>query len=140
MVDTARFFMDFIQDESCGKCTLPRRHQALAGTLHASPRARAAREDLDMLEELGGIIKDTAMCGLGQTAPNPVLSTMKNFRDEYEAHVFDGKCPAGVCTALVQYRILEDKCIGCTACARACPVEAISGVVKQTHHIDPESA
>ena len=139
MVDTARFFMDFIQDESCGKCTACRvGTKRMLEALQRITQGKGSAEDLDMLEELGGIIKDTAMCGLGQTAPNPVLSTMKNFRDEYEAHVFDGKCPAGVCTALVQYRILEDKCIGCTACARACPVEAISGVVKQTHHIDPE--
>ena len=139
MVDTARFFMDFIQDESCGKCTACRvGTKRMLEALQRITQGKGSAEDLDMLEELSGIIKDTAMCGLGQTAPNPVLSTMKNFRDEYEAHVFDGKCPAGVCTALVQYRILEDKCIGCTACARACPVEAISGVVKQTHHIDPE--
>ena len=138
MVDTARFFMDFIQDESCGKCTACRvGTKRMLEALQRITQGKGSAEDLDMLEELGGIIKDTAMCGLGQTAPNPVLSTMNNFRDEYEAHVFNGKCPAGVCTALVQYRILEDKCIGCTACARSCPVEAISGVVKQTHHIDP---
>lgn len=133
MVDTARFFMDFIQDESCGKCTACRvGTKRMLEALQRITQGKGSAEDLDMLEELGGIIKDTAMCGLGQTAPNPVLSTMNNFRDEYEAHVFNGKCPAGVCTALVQYRILEDKCIGCTACARSCPVEAISGVVKQT--------
>jgi len=93
-------------------------------------------EDLDELEELANLIKDTALCGLGQTAPNPVLSTLHFFRDEYIAHIVDKKCPAGVCKNLLTFKIIEDKCKGCTKCARNCPVSAISGTVKQPHVID----
>ncbi len=96
----------------------------------------ATLEDLDKLEELCNYIKDNSLCGLGQTAPNPVLATLKFFRDEYIAHVVDKKCPAGVCKNLLSYSIIEDKCKGCTACARKCPVGAISGSVKQPHVID----
>ena len=94
--------------------------------------------DLDTLEKLAHTIKDTALCGLGQTAPNPVLSTLRYFREEYEAHIVNKRCPAGVCSDLLTFTILEDKCIGCTACSRVCPVGAISGEVKKTHSIDPE--
>jgi NADP-reducing hydrogenase subunit HndC len=94
-------------------------------------------EDLDKLEELSLYIKDNSLCGLGQTAPNPVLSTLRYFRDEYVAHVVDKRCPAGVCKALKQYSIIPEKCKGCTACARKCPVGAISGTVKNPHVIDP---
>jgi len=95
-------------------------------------------EDIDKLEELCNYVKTASLCGLGQTAPNPVLSTLQYFRDEYIAHVRDKKCPAGVCKNLMRYVIIEDKCKGCTACARKCPVNAISGTVKQPHVIDPE--
>lgn len=94
-------------------------------------------EDLDLLESLAHTIKATSLCGLGQTAPNPVLSTMKYFRDEYEAHIKEQRCPAGVCKDLISYVVDESKCIGCTACARTCPVSAISGAPKQKHRIDP---
>ena len=100
-------------------------------------KGEATLEDLDKMEELCHYIKDNSLCGLGQTAPNPVLSTLRYFRDEYEAHC-NGKCPAGVCKALVSYKVDETKCIGCTICARNCPVGAISGSVKQPHVIDPK--
>ena len=93
-------------------------------------------EDIDALEELGTMVNRSSLCGLGQTAPNPVLSTIRYFRDEYEAHINDRSCPAGVCKELIRYRILEDKCTGCGACRRACPVEAVSGEKKQLHTID----
>ena len=137
MVDFARFFLDFTVDESCGKCTPCRiGTRRLLELLQKITDGRGEPEDLDKLEELCYYIKANALCALGQTAPNPVLSTLKYFRDEYEAHVFEKRCPAGVCKNLMHYEIQPDVCRGCTACARKCPVGAISGTVKQPHTID----
>ena len=137
MVDLARFFLDFTVDESCGKCTPCRvGTRRLLEILDKIISGNGEMEDLDKLEELSNYIKSASLCGLGQTAPNPVLSTLRYFRDEYVAHIVDKKCPAGVCKSLLQYKILADKCKGCTACARKCPVGAISGSVKNPHTID----
>ena len=137
MVDIAKFFLDFTVDESCGKCTPCRvGTKRLREMLDKITDGKATLEDLDKLEELCHYIKDNSLCGLGQTAPNPVLATLKFFRDEYVAHVVDKKCPAGVCKKLVQYSVVPELCKGCTACARKCPVGAISGSVKQPHTID----
>ena len=137
MVDFARFFLDFTVDESCGKCTPCRiGTRRLLELLRKITDGRGEPEDLEKLEELCYYIKANALCALGQTAPNPVLSTLKYFRDEYEAHVYEKRCPAGVCKNLMHYEIQPDVCRGCTACARKCPVGAISGTVKQPHTID----
>ena len=139
MVDIAKFFLDFTVDESCGKCTPCRiGTKRLREMLDKITDGKATLEDLDELEALCHYIKDNSLCGLGQTAPNPVLATLKFFRDEYEAHVIEKRCPAGVCKKLLSYSIVEDLCKGCTACARKCPVGAISGAVKQAHTIDHE--
>ncbi len=137
MVDIAKFFLEFTVDESCGKCTPCRiGTKRMYEILDKITKGQGTLEDLDRLEALAKYIKDNALCGLGQTAPNPILSTLKFFRKEYEAHVVDKRCPAGVCKSLLQYRIDPDKCKGCTACARKCPVSCISGTVKQPHVID----
>ena len=137
MVDIAKFFLEFTVDESCGKCTPCRvGTRRLLEILNKITDGKGTLEDLDKLEALCYYIKENSLCGLGQTAPNPVLSTLKNFREEYEAHVVDKKCPAGVCKNLVQIKIIPDKCKGCTLCARNCPVNAISGKVKEVHEID----
>ncbi len=139
MVDVARFFLEFTVDESCGKCTPCRiGTRRLLEMLNKITEGKATLEDLDKMEELCHYIQKNALCALGQTAPNPVLSTLKYFRDEYEAHVVEKRCPAGVCKKLLRYEIVEDKCKGCTACARKCPVGAISGAVKMPHKIDPQ--
>ena len=139
MVDIAKFFLDFTVDESCGKCTPCRiGTKRLREMLDKITDGKATLHDLDELEELCYYIKENSLCGLGQTAPNPVLATLKFFRDEYVAHVVEKRCPAGVCKKLVTYSIDADKCKGCTACARKCPVGAISGAVKQAHTIDTE--
>jgi NADP-reducing hydrogenase subunit HndC len=138
MIDIAKFYLDFTVDESCGKCSPCRiGTMRLYQILDKITKGKGTLEDIDKLEELGLAIKDMAVCGLGQSAPNPVLSTLKHFRSEYEAHVVDKVCPAGVCKDLVQYTIDPDKCKGCTLCSRNCPVGAIKGAIKQVHEIDP---
>ena len=138
MVDIAKFFLEFTVDESCGKCTPCRiGTRRLLEILNKITDGNGTMEDLEKLEELSYYIKENSLCGLGQTAPNPVLSTLRYFRDEYIAHIVDKKCPAGACKNLVQYKVIADKCKGCTLCARNCPVNAISGTVKNPHVIDP---
>lgn len=129
----------FTVDESCGKCTPCRiGTKRLYELLDKITKGKATMEDLDKLETLCYHIKENALCGLGQTAPNPVLSTLKYFRDEYVAHIVEKRCPAGVCKSLLTIQILPDKCRGCTLCARNCPTGAISGKVKEAHVIDTE--
>ena len=137
MVDIAKFFLDFTVDESCGKCAPCRiGTKRMMEILEKITDGNGTLEDIDKLEELAYYIKENSLCGLGQTAPNPVLATLKFFREEYIAHVVDKKCPAGVCKSLLNYSIVADKCKGCTLCARKCPVGAISGTVKNPHVID----
>jgi NADH:ubiquinone oxidoreductase subunit F (NADH-binding) len=139
MVDIAKFYLEFTVDESCGKCTPCRiGNKRMFEIMVNITKGKGTEQDLSDLKELGNIIKDTSLCGLGQTAPNPVLSTMKYFYDEYKAHVIEKRCPAGVCQELISYHILPEKCVGCTACARVCPASCISGEVKNTHEIDQE--
>ena len=137
MVDIAKFFLEFTVDESCGKCTPCRiGTRRMLEMLTKITEGKATLEDLDKLEALCYYIKDNSLCGLGQTAPNPVLSTLRYFRKEYEAHVVEKRCPAGVCKALLNYVIDPLKCKGCTLCARNCPVGAITGTVRNPHTID----
>ena len=137
MVDIAKFFLEFCVDESCGKC-VPCRigTKRLYDLLCKITDGKGTLEDLDTIEELCHHLKDSALCALGQSAPNPVLSTLQYFRDEYVAHVVEKRCPAGVCRNLTRYIIDPGKCKGCTLCARNCPVDAISGAVKAPHVID----
>lgn len=137
MVEMARFFLDFTCKESCGKCTYCRVGTRRMLEILTRITAGAGRDgDIELLEELSHKIKEGSLCGLGQTAPNPVLTTLKYFRHEYEAHIQEGHCPAGQCEALVSYSIEADKCIGCTRCHKVCPAGAVSGAVKQAHRID----
>jgi len=137
IVEVARFFMNFTQHESCGKCTPCREGtKNMLAILTKIVEGKGTMEDLDTLEELAHVVKESSLCGLGKSAPNPVLSTLKYFRDEYIAHIRDKKCPAGVCTALKTYTINPEKCKGCSKCARNCPVGAIDGVIKSPFKID----
>ena len=148
MVDVAKFFMDFIQRESCGKCVPCREGtKAMLEILKQITHGGRSMKDDDALERFKGVtnlqrlanvIKDTSLCGLGQSAPNPVLSTLRWFKDEYDAHVYERKCPAGACTDMVTYTIDVDACIGCTLCARKCPADAIVGKPKTPHYIVQE--
>ena len=139
MVDIAKFFLEFTVDESCGKCTPCRiGTRRMLEILEKITKGQATMEDLDKLEELCYHLQSSSLCALGQTAPNPVLSTLRYFRDEYIAHIVDKKCPAGVCKDLLQFKIDPDKCKGCTLCARTCPADAIIGSVREVHMIDSE--
>jgi NADH-quinone oxidoreductase subunit F/NADP-reducing hydrogenase subunit HndC len=136
MVDIAKFFLEFTENESCGKCTPCREGtKRMLEILTKITDGKGQPCDIDKLQRLGGMIQKASLCGLGQSAPNPVLSTIKNFRQEYEEHVRDKKCRAGVCKKLLTYEII-DKCVGCTACKKVCPVGAISGTAKNKHVID----
>ena len=136
MVDLAMYFTKFLKEESCGKCSICREGtQRMYELLHNITEGSGKEEDLSLLEELGRVIKDASMCGLGQTAPNPVLSTLRYFRDEYMAHIKDNKCPAGVCKAFIRYNIAAEKCIGCGVCRKNCPQDAIVGERKEKHSI-----
>jgi len=138
MVSMAKFFLEFTVEESCGKCAPCRiGNKRLHELLGQICEGKGKLEDLDRLKNMSVVIKDTALCGLGQTSPNPVLSMMDNYYDEYVAHVTDKKCPAGQCKSLMEYVVNPDNCVGCTACARVCPVNAISGERKEVHFIDP---
>lgn len=136
MVDVAKYFMNFLKDESCGKCyTCRKGTQRMHEILCDISEGKATMTDLDLLEELAPVVKDTTMCGLGQTASNPVLSTLRYFRDEYIEHIQNKRCPAGVCKELITYTISED-CTGCLACLSVCPSDAITGAKKEVHVID----
>jgi NADH:ubiquinone oxidoreductase subunit F (NADH-binding)/(2Fe-2S) ferredoxin len=138
MVSMAKFFLEFTVEESCGKCAPCRiGNKRLHELLGQICEGKGSLKDLDRLKNMSVVIKDTALCGLGQTSPNPVLSMMDNYYDEYVAHVTDKKCPAGQCKSLMEYVVNVENCVGCTACARVCPVNAISGVRKEVHYIDP---
>lgn len=139
MVNISKFYLQFSVDESCGRCTACRiGNKRLLEILEDITKGKGTMEHLEGLKDLSYVIKDSSLCGLGQTSPNPIISTMKFFWDEYVAHVKDKRCPAGVCTALLKYSIDPEKCIGCTACTRVCPTDAISGGVKKTHVINKE--
>ena len=138
-VDIARFFMDFCQEESCGKCTPCREGtKRMLEVLTNICEGKGEEGDIELLEEMGEVIKDASLCGLGQTAPNPILTTLRYFRDEYETHIQHKRCPAGVCRDLIKYSIDLEKCIGCGLCLKACPADAISGEKKQPHKLDQD--
>ncbi|PIU64267.1 MAG: NADH-quinone oxidoreductase subunit F, partial [Armatimonadetes bacterium CG07_land_8_20_14_0_80_40_9] len=139
MVDVAKYFLKFLEGESCGKCEPCRLgiHRMLE-IVDGISKGEGKDGDIELLQELGEIVKETSLCGLGQTAPNPVLSTIRYFKDEYEAHIQDKRCPAGVCRELIRYSIIEEKCNGCGRCAKECPQEAISGEKKKVHKIEQD--
>ena len=138
MVSVAKFYLEFTVEESCGKCSPCRiGNKRLYELLDQITKGKASMEDIQRLRNMCNVIKDTSLCGLGQTSPNPILSTLDNFWDEYVAHIEDHKCPAGQCKDLMKYEVVEENCVGCTACARVCPVGAISGDKKEVHYIDP---
>ncbi len=140
MVDVAKYFVNFLKNESCGKCTPCREGLVqMHGILTDITEGRGTSGDIELLEELAETVKDTSLCQLGQTAPNPILTTLRYFKDEYEAHITDKKCPAHVCKSLITYTIDAKKCVGCQMCAKKCPVEAISGKAKQTHMINQKT-
>jgi len=140
MVDVAKYFIDFTQDESCGKCTPCREGTLrLMEMLEAITEGRGSEEDIDKLVKMSELIKKTSLCGLGQTAPNPVLSTIRYFREEYEAHIRDGKCPAKVCKPLITFEVVADNCTGCQMCRLKCPTEAVKGAKKEVHEIIQEN-
>ena len=137
MVDIARYFMNFVQNESCGKCVPCRLGtKRMLEILIKITKGEGIPEDIETLKELAYIVKDTSLCGLGQTGPNPVLSTISHFYNEYEAHIKDKKCPAGVCTALITYHINEENCKKCGLCKKSCPQEAITGSKTENYVID----
>ncbi|HOB16766.1 MAG TPA: NADH-ubiquinone oxidoreductase-F iron-sulfur binding region domain-containing protein [Defluviitoga sp.] len=137
MVDVAKFYLQFTVDESCGKCTTCRiGNVRLLEILEKITSGNAHLEDLERMISLSNVIKNSSLCGLGQTAPNPVLSTFKYFEDEYKAHILDRVCPAGICKNLIRYEVIPQNCQGCTACARVCPTQAISGELRKPHFID----
>jgi NADH-quinone oxidoreductase subunit F len=139
MVDVARYFLEFLSGESCGKCIPCREgiHQMLK-ILNRICAGEGEESDIEQLEEISEMVQTAALCALGQTSPNPVLSTLKYFRDEYEAHIREKRCPAGVCKELISYYIQPDKCQGCMICLRSCPVDAITGGKKEVHVIDQD--
>jgi len=140
MVDVAKYFVNFLKNESCGKCTPCREGLVqMHGILTGITEGRGKDGDIELLEELAEIVKDTSLCQLGATAPNPILTTLRYFKDEYEAHIKDKKCPAHVCKSLITYNIDTKKCVGCQLCAKKCPVEAVSGKAKQTHKINQKA-
>jgi NAD-dependent dihydropyrimidine dehydrogenase PreA subunit len=137
MVDVAKYFVNFLKDESCGKCTpcregLIQMHSILTDITEG----RGKLEDIELLESLASVVKKVSLCQLGATSPNPVLTTLRYFKDEYIAHIKDRTCPAGVCKSLIQYEIDSEKCTGCGVCKKRCPQEAISGEKKKVHEID----
>jgi NAD-dependent dihydropyrimidine dehydrogenase PreA subunit len=139
MVDIAKFFLTFSEDESCGKCTPCREGTTrMLEIIQRISEGKGAPEDLVKLERLAKLLQKASLCGLGRAAPNPVLSTLQYFREEWEAHVVDKRCPSRKCTGLVRYEIKPDNCVGCTLCARHCPVDCISGELKKPHEIDQE--
>jgi NADH-quinone oxidoreductase subunit F len=139
MVDVAKFFLDFTQKESCGKCTFCRiGTKRMLEILTRITEGKGEQGDIERLEDLGYQIRESSLCGLGQTAPNPVLTTIRYFRDEYEAHIRDKKCPAKACKKLLTYEVIPEACTGCMVCAKNCPVDAITGERKQVHFINQD--